>query len=139
MCQIDPNDGIFKSLIYLISSIIFAKQFLFFLTRTQDWGLDVWDAWSFFKLLDLDAGGSVEIEEFFKGCLRRCAVSITLPLAELYMDFLDFDTSGWAFFLEMNQFTFKRQCGKYLNRKSPCELFIEKRVGLTIPIPLSST
>ena len=26
-------------------------------------GLDVWDAWSFFKLLDLDAGGSVEIEE----------------------------------------------------------------------------
>ncbi|CAJ1383392.1 unnamed protein product [Effrenium voratum] len=33
-------------------------------------GLDVWDAWSFFKLLDLDAGGSVEIEEFFKGCLR---------------------------------------------------------------------
>lgn len=24
-------------------------------------GLDVWDAWSFFKLLDLDAGGSVEI------------------------------------------------------------------------------
>ncbi len=31
----------------------------------------MWDAWSFFKLLDLDAGGSVEIEEFFKGCLRR--------------------------------------------------------------------
>jgi len=33
-------------------------------------GLDVWDAWSFFKLLDLDSGGSVEVEEFFKGCLR---------------------------------------------------------------------
>jgi len=33
-------------------------------------GLDVWDAWSFFKLLDLDSGGAVEIEEFFKGCLR---------------------------------------------------------------------
>jgi len=33
-------------------------------------GLDVWDAWSFFKLLDLDRGGSVAIDEFFKGCLR---------------------------------------------------------------------
>eukprot|EP00913_Durusdinium_trenchii_P009524 g8952.t1 len=26
-------------------------------------GLDVWDAWSFFKLLDDDGGGSVEIED----------------------------------------------------------------------------
>eukprot|EP00439_Symbiodinium_sp_Y106_P025873 s469_g3.t1 len=30
-------------------------------------GLDVWDAWSFFKLLDVDGGGAVEIEEFFLG------------------------------------------------------------------------
>ena len=33
-------------------------------------GLDIWDAWSFFKLLDLDAGGEVEIDEFLMGCLR---------------------------------------------------------------------
>mmetsp|Transcript_43679 Transcript_43679/g.91209 ORF Transcript_43679/g.91209 Transcript_43679/m.91209 type:complete len:138 (-) Transcript_43679:5-418(-) len=33
-------------------------------------GLDVWDAWSFFKLLDLDNGGEVEVEEFLMGCLR---------------------------------------------------------------------
>lgn len=33
-------------------------------------GLDVWDAWSFFKLLDLDEGGSVEADEFLMGCLR---------------------------------------------------------------------
>ena len=26
-------------------------------------GLDVWDAWSFFKLLDEDGGGEVEVEE----------------------------------------------------------------------------
>ncbi|CAE7037917.1 unnamed protein product [Symbiodinium natans] len=32
-------------------------------------GLDVWDAWSFFKLLDVDGGGAVEIEEFFLGDL----------------------------------------------------------------------
>ena len=25
-------------------------------------GLDVWDAWSFFKLLDEDGGGEVEVE-----------------------------------------------------------------------------
>ena len=25
-------------------------------------GLDIWDAWTFFKLLDLDAGGAVEAE-----------------------------------------------------------------------------
>ena len=28
-------------------------------------GLDVWDAWSFFKLLDTDGGGSIELEEGF--------------------------------------------------------------------------
>jgi len=33
-------------------------------------GLDVSDAWSFFKLLDLDDGGDVEVEEFLMGCLR---------------------------------------------------------------------
>ena len=33
-------------------------------------GLDIFDAWSFFKLLDLDAGGEVEIDEFLMGCLR---------------------------------------------------------------------
>ena len=33
-------------------------------------GLDVWDAWAFFKLLDSDGGGSVDVEEFFMGCLR---------------------------------------------------------------------
>eukprot|EP00435_Cladocopium_sp_Y103_P010346 s886_g2.t1 len=33
-------------------------------------GLDVTDAWSFFKLLDSDGGGAVEVEEFLLGCLR---------------------------------------------------------------------
>ncbi|CAE7401709.1 CACNA1I [Symbiodinium pilosum] len=33
-------------------------------------GLDVWDAWSFFKMLDLDDSGAVDIEEFLMGCLR---------------------------------------------------------------------
>jgi len=32
------------------------------LLLNQALGLDVWDAWSFFKLLDEDGGGSVEIE-----------------------------------------------------------------------------
>lgn len=33
-------------------------------------GINVYDAWSFFKLLDADGGGCVEAEEFFEGCLR---------------------------------------------------------------------
>ncbi|CAJ1340594.1 unnamed protein product [Effrenium voratum] len=33
-------------------------------------GLDVWDAWSFFKMLDLDDSGAVDMEEFLMGCLR---------------------------------------------------------------------
>jgi len=33
-------------------------------------GLSVIDAWSFFKLLDLDNGGSVDVEEFLRGCLN---------------------------------------------------------------------
>ncbi|CAK9095104.1 unnamed protein product [Durusdinium trenchii] len=33
-------------------------------------GLDVWDAWSFFKMLDLDESGAVDMEEFLMGCLR---------------------------------------------------------------------
>ena len=28
----------------------------------------VWDAWTFFKLLDMDSGGAVEVEEFLMGC-----------------------------------------------------------------------
>ncbi|CAK9113420.1 unnamed protein product [Durusdinium trenchii] len=49
-------------------------------------GLDVWDAWSFFKLLDLDAGGSVEIEEFFKGCLRLRGQARGVDLGKLLHD-----------------------------------------------------
>ncbi|CAE7172745.1 unnamed protein product, partial [Symbiodinium microadriaticum] len=33
-------------------------------------GLDIWDAWTFFKLLDVDGGGEIEVEEFLMGCLR---------------------------------------------------------------------
>eukprot|EP00913_Durusdinium_trenchii_P019023 g17878.t1 len=33
-------------------------------------GINVYDAWSFFKLLDADGGGFVEPEEFFRGCLK---------------------------------------------------------------------
>lgn len=36
----------------------------------QQRGLDIWDAWSFFKTLDLDQSGEVDIEEFLLGCLR---------------------------------------------------------------------
>ncbi|CAK9060288.1 Uncharacterized protein SCF082_LOCUS31783, partial [Durusdinium trenchii] len=49
-------------------------------------GLDVWDAWSFFKLLDDDGGGSVEIEEFFMGCLRFRGPARSMDLGRVIQD-----------------------------------------------------
>lgn len=49
-------------------------------------GLDVWDAWSFFKLLDRDGGGSVEIEEFLKGCLRFRGQARAIDIGQLIHD-----------------------------------------------------
>ena len=49
-------------------------------------GLDVWDAWSFFKLLDADAGGSVEIEEFLMGCLRLRGQATAIDVGKILQD-----------------------------------------------------
>ncbi|CAE7665586.1 Scn10a [Symbiodinium pilosum] len=49
-------------------------------------GLDVEDAWSFFKLLDRDGGGSVEIEEFLKGCLRFRGQAKAIDIGQLLHD-----------------------------------------------------
>ncbi|OLQ06521.1 Ankyrin-1 [Symbiodinium microadriaticum] len=52
-------------------------------------GLDVWDAWSFFKLLDQDGGGLVEIEEFFMGCLRFSGHARAMDVGKIIQD------QGW--------------------------------------------
>ncbi|CAE7434900.1 FBA1 [Symbiodinium natans] len=52
-------------------------------------GLDVEDAWSFFKLLDRDGGGSVEIGEFLKGCLRFRGQARAIDIGQLLHD------QGW--------------------------------------------
>ncbi|CAE7948182.1 SCN8A, partial [Symbiodinium sp. KB8] len=49
-------------------------------------GLDVWDAWSFFKLLDLDDGGDVEIEEFLMGCLRLRGTARAIDVGKIIHD-----------------------------------------------------
>eukprot|EP00434_Breviolum_minutum_P005824 symbB.v1.2.005135.t1/scaffold226.1/size261315/14 len=49
-------------------------------------GLDVSDAWSFFKLLDADGGGSVEVEEFLLGCLRLRGQARAMDIAKLSFD-----------------------------------------------------
>lgn len=49
-------------------------------------GLDVWDAWSFFKLLDSDGGGSVDVEEFFMGCLRFRGQAKAMDVGQLIQD-----------------------------------------------------
>lgn len=48
--------------------------------------LDVWDAWTFFKLLDMDSGGAVEIEEFLMGCLRLRGNAKAMDIAKLCHD-----------------------------------------------------
>ncbi|CAE7353892.1 Lmf1, partial [Symbiodinium sp. CCMP2456] len=52
----------------------------------QTLGLDVWDAWSFFKLLDEDAGGAVEIEEFLMGCLRLRGQATAMDVGKIIND-----------------------------------------------------
>lgn len=49
-------------------------------------GLDVWDAWSFFKLLDSDGGGSVDVEEFFMGCLRFRGQAKAMDVGKVIQD-----------------------------------------------------
>ncbi|CAE7943903.1 unnamed protein product, partial [Symbiodinium necroappetens] len=52
----------------------------------QTLGLDVWDAWSFFKLLDEDAGGAVEIEEFLMGCLLLRGQATAMDVGKIIND-----------------------------------------------------
>ncbi|CAE7763345.1 ANK1 [Symbiodinium pilosum] len=52
-------------------------------------GLDVWDSWSFFKLLDQDGGGLVEVEEFFMGCLRFSGQARAMDVGKIIQD------QGW--------------------------------------------
>ena len=48
--------------------------------------IDVWDAWTFFKLLDLDSGGGIEVEEFLMGCLRLRGTARAVDMAKLLHD-----------------------------------------------------
>jgi len=48
--------------------------------------LDIWDAWTFFKLLDTDGGGMVEVEEFFMGCLRFRGTARAMDVAKIIQD-----------------------------------------------------
>ncbi|CAE7259023.1 Scn9a [Symbiodinium natans] len=49
-------------------------------------GLDVWDPWAFFKLLDSDGGGVVELEEFFLGCLRFSGEATAMEVGRVAAD-----------------------------------------------------
>ncbi|CAJ1384613.1 unnamed protein product, partial [Effrenium voratum] len=55
-------------------------------TYFETMGLNIWDAWSFFKLLDTDGGGMVEVEEFFMGCLRLRGAASAMDLAQMRHD-----------------------------------------------------
>lgn len=52
----------------------------------QSLGLDVWDAWSFFKMLDLDESGAVDMEEFLMGCLRVRGQAKAIDISKIIHD-----------------------------------------------------
>eukprot|EP00434_Breviolum_minutum_P026505 symbB.v1.2.023431.t1/scaffold2143.1/size88057/2 len=58
-------------------------------TMCESIGLDVWDAWSFFKLLDQDAGGAVEEGEFLTGCMRLRGGARAMDVVKILVD------QGW--------------------------------------------
>merc|ERR1712100_863611 len=41
------------------------------------------DAWTFFKLLDADGGGCVDLEEFVSGCIRLKGAARSIDIAQL--------------------------------------------------------
>eukprot|EP00434_Breviolum_minutum_P017144 symbB.v1.2.015132.t1/scaffold1108.1/size137334/3 len=49
-------------------------------------GLDIWDAWSFFKLLDNGGDGSVDLEDFFDGCLRFRGAARAMDVGRIMQD-----------------------------------------------------
>mmetsp|Transcript_7701 Transcript_7701/g.17245 ORF Transcript_7701/g.17245 Transcript_7701/m.17245 type:complete len:106 (+) Transcript_7701:2-319(+) len=46
-------------------------------------GLDASDVWTLFKLLDIDGGSMLELEEFIAGCLRLKGNATSVDLAKL--------------------------------------------------------
>lgn len=52
----------------------------------QSLGLDIWDAWTFFRLLDSDGGGEVEVEEFLMGCLRLRGPATAMDMGKVLRD-----------------------------------------------------
>mmetsp|Transcript_77722 Transcript_77722/g.186461 ORF Transcript_77722/g.186461 Transcript_77722/m.186461 type:complete len:570 (+) Transcript_77722:33-1742(+) len=49
-------------------------------------GLDIWDAWSFFKLLDAAGDGAVDLEDFFDGCLRFRGPARAMDMGRIMQD-----------------------------------------------------
>ncbi|CAE7835317.1 Scn10a [Symbiodinium necroappetens] len=49
-------------------------------------GLEIWDVWTFFKLLDHDQDGNVHLEQFLEGCLRLRGQASSVDVARLIHD-----------------------------------------------------
>lgn len=73
--------------------------------------LDIWDAWSFFKLLDADGRHEIEIEEFLLGCLRLQGGAKSLDVAVLTQEqqWLSKKLMGFMNFVE-EEFTQVKSC-----------------------------
>lgn len=48
--------------------------------------LDIWDAWTFFKMLDMDGGGTIPLDEFLLGCLRLRGTARAVDVGRVIYD-----------------------------------------------------
>ena len=76
-------------------------------------GLEVPDAWSLFKLLDMDGGGAVEVEEFLDGCLRLRGQATALDVGKIIHEqaWLLKNQGKFQAFVEVELRHVKRQLG----------------------------
>merc|ERR1711933_291595 len=49
-------------------------------------GIDLSDAWSLFKMLDSDGGGTIDVEEFVSGCLNLKGSAKAVHIAKMEHD-----------------------------------------------------
>eukprot|EP00928_Gymnodinium_smaydae_P100656 TRINITY_DN9926_c0_g2_i1.p1 TRINITY_DN9926_c0_g2~~TRINITY_DN9926_c0_g2_i1.p1 ORF type:complete len:610 (+),score=119.47 TRINITY_DN9926_c0_g2_i1:81-1910(+) len=65
------------------------------LLRSLD--IDTTDAWTLFKLLDADSGGSVDMDEFVEGCIQLRGQARSIQMAQLMYHPSGSWTSWWTF------------------------------------------
>eukprot|EP00438_Fugacium_kawagutii_P030796 Skav221445 [mRNA] locus=scaffold140:122696:125024:+ [translate_table: standard] len=101
-------------------------------SRVTCQSLDVWDAWSFFKLLDEDGGGEVEVEaprepqEFLMGCLRLRGQATAMDVGRLALALAVWAWGKFQAYVEVEL----KQLKEYLALLTGVNLSSDEHIGL---------